>query len=72
MVNDNLGDITDDIEDSWGSETNAAEADRVLDYLFMLQNPAGGEREIAVIILSGDIHTPGYSTIYSRETDPQM
>lgn len=63
--NKNLGDLRDDIDDSWGSEINKEEADRILDLLFNLQNPKDGTRPIRVVILSGDIHTPGYSTIYS-------
>lgn len=66
----NFGDLRDDINDSWGAEVNAAETDRVLDYLFSLQNPPGGGgpgKGIKVVILSGDIHTPGYSTIYSDD-----
>lgn len=61
----NIGDLRDDINDSWGSEINKKETDRVLDYFFELQNPADGGKRLNVVILSGDIHTPGYSTIYS-------
>lgn len=60
-----FGDLRDDINDSWGAEVNAAEADRVLDFLFEIENPPDGNHSLNVIILSGDIHTPGYSTIYS-------
>jgi hypothetical protein len=62
-----VGDLRDDINDSWGSDVNAAEADRVLDFLFELQNPSSGAKPINVVILTGDIHTPGYSTIYSAD-----
>jgi alkaline phosphatase D len=53
-----VGDLRDDINDSWGSDANKPEADRALDFLFELQNPSNGERPINVVILSGDIHTP--------------
>jgi hypothetical protein len=65
--NDSVGDLRDDINDSWGADINAKETDRVLDLLFGLQNPAPGEKPVNVVILSGDIHTPGYSMIYSAE-----
>lgn len=62
-----FGDLRDDINDSWGAEVNAEEADRVLDFLFELENPPDEKDSLNVIILSGDIHTPGYSTIYSAQ-----
>ena len=65
MFDHAVGDLRDDINDSWGSDVNAEEADRVLDFLFSLQNPPEGVKAMNVVILSGDIHTPGYSTIYS-------
>jgi hypothetical protein len=61
--NKSLGDISDDIKDSWGSKENAEQADLVLNYLFALQNDR--ERPLGVVILSGDIHTSGYANIYS-------
>ena len=60
-----LGDISDDIKDSWGSKENAGQADLVLDHLFAVQNDQ--ERPLGVIILSGDIHTAGYANIYSSD-----
>lgn len=63
--NTQFGDLRDDINDSWGSKPNREEADRVLDFLFNVENPPDGENPLNVVILSGDIHTPGYSTIYS-------
>jgi phosphodiesterase/alkaline phosphatase D-like protein len=60
-----VGDIRDDIADSWGSPENAAQADEMLGYLFDLQNDA--EQPTSVIILSGDIHTSGYANIYSAD-----
>jgi len=66
-INDSVGDLRDDINDSWGADINAKETDRVLDFLFGLQNPPAGEQAINVVILSGDIHTPGHSTIYSAD-----
>ena len=60
-----VGDLRDDINDSWGAEINRKETDRVLDFFFELENPADGGKRLNVVILSGDIHTPGYSTIYS-------
>ena len=65
--NDKVGDLRDDINDSWGSEVNRDEADTALDFLFELENPKSGEDPLNVVILSGDIHTPGYSTIYSSD-----
>jgi len=61
-----VGDIRDDINDSWGADRNAAETHAVLKYLYSLQNPTAGEKALNIIILSGDIHTGGYSTIYSN------
>jgi hypothetical protein len=63
--NSRVGDLRDDINDSWGSEINGKETDRVLDFFFELENPADSGKRLNVVILSGDIHTPGYSTIYS-------
>ena len=60
-----LGDITDDIKDSWGAEENAAQADELLNFLFGLQNDQ--DNPVAVTILSGDIHTSGYASIYSSD-----
>jgi hypothetical protein len=60
-----LGDIRDDIKDSWGAEENAAQADELLNFLFGLQNDE--DHPVAVTILSGDIHTSGYATIYSSD-----
>jgi hypothetical protein len=60
-----LGDIRDDIKDSWACKENGPQADMVLDFLFGLQNDA--EHPVGVVILSGDIHTPGYATIYSSD-----
>lgn len=63
---DTLGDIRDDIRDSWGAPENGKQTDMILDYLFGLQNDK--EKPINVIILSGDIHTSGYANIYSNDT----
>lgn len=63
--NKSLGDISDDIKDSWGSKENAGQADMVLDQLFNLQNDR--EAPLGVVILSGDIHTSGYANIYSSD-----
>lgn len=62
-----VGDLRDDINDSWGAEVNGPETDLILDYLFGLQNPKEG-KPLHIVILSGDIHTPGYATIYSHDT----
>jgi hypothetical protein len=67
--NDKVGDIRDDINDSWGSDANRSEAEGALDFLFELENPQNGEKPLNVVILSGDIHTPGYSTIYSSDAN---
>jgi len=61
---DTLGDVRDDIRDSWAWPGNAARADDVLDYLFQVQNDPS--RPVSVVLLSGDIHTSGYATIYSN------
>lgn len=64
----NIGDIRDDIRDSWGAEANAGETEKLLDFLFSLQN--SGDNNINVVVLSGDIHAAGYASIYSsREQD---
>lgn len=60
-----LGDIRDDIRDSWGVDENAAQTDMILDYLFDLQNDP--QHALNVVILSGDIHTSGYANIYSSD-----
>jgi phosphodiesterase/alkaline phosphatase D-like protein len=69
LFNSKFGDLRDDINDSWGSDYNRAETDRVLDYLFDVENPVDEIDPLNVVILSGDIHTPGYSTIYSKRSD---
>lgn len=60
-----LGDIRDDIRDSWACKENAGQTDQTLDFLFGLQNDAANP--IGVVILSGDIHTSGYANIYSSD-----
>lgn len=60
-----VGDIRDDIRDSWGSPENSAQADAMLDFLFGLQNDAA--EPISVVVISGDIHTSGYANIYSSD-----
>jgi len=60
-----LGDIRGDIRDSWGAAVNADQTDMVLDFLFDLQNDP--EHPVRVVILSGDIHTSGYATVYSSD-----
>jgi hypothetical protein len=79
--NSKVGDLRDDVNDSWGSEANQREASRALDFLFDLENPpkkanASDEgapqyekKPLNVVILTGDIHTPGYSTIYSSKPE---
>jgi len=69
LFNSKFGDLRDDINDSWGSDYNRSETDLVLDYLFDLENPVDDIDPLNVVILSGDIHTPGYSTIYSKRSD---
>ncbi len=61
--NDTLYDIRDDIRDSWGAKDNAAQTDAILDHLFDLQNDP--DHPLGVVVLSGDIHTSGYASIYS-------
>lgn len=60
-----LGDIRDDILDSWGADANADQTDDLLNYLFALQND--DKYPLGVVILCGDIHTSGYATIYSSD-----
>ncbi len=64
---DQLGDIRDDIRDSWGCKENGPQTDLLLDFLFGLQNDA--THPVGVVILSGDIHTSGYANIYSSEEE---
>lgn len=63
--NKSLGDISDDIKDSWACKENAEQTDNLLDYLFGLQNDPTDQ--VGIIILSGDVHTSGYATIYSSD-----
>jgi phosphodiesterase/alkaline phosphatase D-like protein len=65
--NKSLGDISDDIKDSWACAENADQADRLLDFLFSLQNDP--EHQVGVVILSGDVHTSGYANIYSSDQE---
>lgn len=60
-----VGDIRDDIRDSWSSPENSAQADAMLDYLFGIQNDA--TNPLSVVVISGDIHTSGYANIYSSD-----
>ncbi len=62
-----IGDLRDDLDDAWFSKPNRKTAAKVLDYFFNLQNPKDGDG-INVVILSGDIHTSGYSNIYSDDS----
>jgi hypothetical protein len=62
-----VGDIRDDIRDSWSSPENAGQADAMLDYLFALQNEPANPT--SVVVVSGDIHTSGYANIYSSDPD---
>ena len=62
----NLGDIRDDVRDSWGVEANANETEKILNFLFSLQNSTN--TNINVVVLSGDIHAAGYASIYSSQT----
>lgn len=62
-----LGDISDDIKDSWGSAENAGQTDRLLDYLFALQNDPIDP--VSIVIVSGDIHTSGYASIFSSDQE---
>lgn len=62
-----VGDIRDDIRDSWGCKENGPQTDLLLDFLFRLQNDS--THPIGVVILSGDIHTSGYANIYSSDEE---
>lgn len=61
----NVGDLRDDIRDAWSSGVNAEQADQLLGKLFALQNDP--DADVSVVIMSGDIHTPGYATVYSSD-----
>jgi phosphodiesterase/alkaline phosphatase D-like protein len=61
-----VGDLRDDINDSWGAEINNSEAEQLLELLFNVQND-GIKPKAQVIILSGDIHAAGYATVYSAD-----
>lgn len=63
-----VGDLQDDINDSWGADVNAEQAEELLQYLFDLQNHTNEEKRVHVAILTGDIHTGGYSNIYSSDS----
>lgn len=63
--NKSLGDISDDIKDSWACHENSEQADNLLDFLFSLQNDP--THQVGVVILSGDVHTSGYANIYSSD-----
>jgi hypothetical protein len=65
--NKSLGDISDDIKDSWACKENAEQADNLLDFLFGLQNDP--QHPVGVVILSGDVHTSGYANIYSNDQE---
>lgn len=65
--NKSLGDISDDIKDSWACQENSEQADNLLDFLFSLQNDP--THQVGVIILSGDVHTSGYANIYSSDQE---
>jgi hypothetical protein len=65
--NDSLGDIRDDIGDSWGAPENNGQTDMILDFLFEVQNDK--EHPLPVVILSGDIHTSGYANVYSSNPE---
>lgn len=66
---EDVGSFRDDLEDAWASDPNNAQAEKVLDFLFGLQNPKDGSKAISVIILSGDIHCAGYSMLYSYKKE---
>lgn len=60
-----IGDLRDDLNDSWSSDANKERAEAVLNYFFDLQNDENPKNQVYVCILTGDIHTAGYSNIYS-------
>ena len=62
---DNVGDLNDDIRDAWSSEVNSEQADQMLGELFAAQNDTNSD--VSVVILSGDIHTSGYATVFSTD-----
>lgn len=69
QFDESAGDLRDDINDGWGAPINAKEAHATLSWLFSLQNPQGDEKPMSVVLLSGDIHTSGYSSLYSRRRE---
>lgn len=60
-----VGDLRDDVEDAWAAPINAKHAESLLDHLFSLQNDPNPDKRVHAVILSGDIHSAGYSNIYS-------
>lgn len=60
-----IGDLRDDINDSWSSAPNKVRAEEVLNYFFDIQNDENPDRQLYVCVLTGDIHTAGYSNLYS-------
>lgn len=74
VVERNVQDVSgfrDDLEDAWASDPNHGQAEQMLDFLFSLQNPRDGKKPLPVILLSGDIHAAGYSTLYSYKAEHQ-
>lgn len=67
-----IGDLRDDINDSWYSDPNKARAEELLTYFFDLQNDKNENNQLYVSILTGDIHTAGYSNIYSNREAHQL
>jgi hypothetical protein len=64
-----VGDLRDDINDSWSAEIHNEETEEILTYLFDLQNDKNKEKQVYVTILTGDIHSAGYSNLYSSKTE---
>lgn len=68
----NVGDLSDDIRDSWGGDGNERSVERLLNLLFDLQNDENSDNRVHVAVLSGDIHAGGYSNIYSSKIEHQL
>jgi hypothetical protein len=68
---DSIGDLRDDINDSWSSDKNEESAEKILDYFFALQNDPITKKQVYVTILTGDIHSAGYSNLYSSKPEHQ-
>lgn len=64
-----IGDLRDDVNDSWSSEINLESTEKILNYFFDIQNDQNSKKQVHVVILTGDIHSAGYSNLYSNNSE---